>query len=86
MLKELMNTMIEVKNLKLDNNLVYFSYKSDLDDYFKDLTYNIKTDEIIESEEEISNSKLNCIYHAIKEIKEQIKNNNLQKEFKKIWY
>lgn len=78
--------MIEVKNLKLDNNLVYFSYKSDLDDYFKDLTYNIKTDEIIESEEEISNSKLNCIYHAIKEIKEQIKNNNLQKEFKKIWY
>lgn len=86
MQKELMNTMIEVKNLRLDNNLVYFSYKSDLDDYFKDLTYNIKTDEIVESEEEISNSKLSCIYHAIKEIKEQIKNNNLQKEFKKIWY
>lgn len=78
--------MIEVKNLKLDNNLVYFSYKSDLDDCFKDITYNIKTDEIVESEEEISNSKLNCIYHAIKEIKEQIRNNNLQEEFKRTWY
>lgn len=78
--------MIEVKNLRLDNNLVYFSYKSDLDEEFKGLTYNIKTDEIIESEEEISNFKLNCIYHAIKEIKEQIKSNKLKKEFKKIWY
>ena len=78
--------MIEVRNLRLDDNLVYFSYKSDLDDEFKDLTYNIKTDEIVESEEEISDTKLNCIYHAIKEIKEQSKNNNLKKEFEKIWY
>lgn len=78
--------MIEVKNLRLDNNLVYFKYKSDLDNYFKDLTYNIKTDEIVESEEEISNSELNCIYHAIKEIKKQIKDNDLKNEFKKIWY
>lgn len=78
--------MIEVKNLKIDNNLAFFDYRSDLDDNFKKMTYNIKTDEIIESEEEMSNSKLNCIYHAIKEIKEQIKSNNLQSEFIKIWY
>ncbi len=77
--------MIEVRNLKLDDNLVCFSYKSDLDDDFKELTYNIKADEIVESEE-IRDTKLNCIYHAIKEIKEQIKNNNLKNEFDKIWY
>ncbi len=78
--------MIEVKNLRLDNDLVYFSYKSDLDDCFKDLTYNIKTDEIVESKEEISDVKLNCIYHAINEIKTQIKSNKLKKEFYTMWY
>ena len=38
--------------------IVYFNYKSDLDDDFKSATYNLKTNEIIESSvEHISSTR-----------------------------
>ena len=76
--------MIEVKNLKLEDNIVQFSYKTELNDFYKTIKYNIKTDEY--EPVDIDEYELKCIYHAIKEIKRKIKNNELIDKFIKIWY
>ena len=78
--------MIEVKKVNIDNNIVSFEYKTDLDDTYKNITYNLETDEIIKSDDKISDIRLNYIFHAIKEIKRRIKEKNIKTDLTVLWY
>ena len=79
--------MIEAKNIKLENDILSFEYKSGLDKDYESLSFNIKTDEIVSSSIEMTSNREGLLRtKLIKKLLNQIENNNLKEEYTNIWY
>ena len=80
--------MIEAKNIKLDNEIVSLEYKSDLDDKFQKLIFNIKDFKIIETSiKENTQVRNYMLYsHLMKPIVKLIEEGKLKDTFQNTWY
>lgn len=77
--------MIEAKNIIVDNNLISLEYKYNDDGFYK-LTYDIKKEEVIETEDVDFESKDVFIYrHLIIPLLKQIEGGKVDKTFFSMW-
>lgn len=80
--------MIEAKNIKVDGKLISLDYKSDLDESYQKLVFNVDTFEVIETSiNENSQVRNYMLYsHLMKPLVEKLKDNKLSDSFEEIWY
>lgn len=80
--------MIEAKDIKVDGNLISLNYKSDLDDSYQKLIFNIDTYEVVETSiNENTQVRNYMLYaHLMKPLVEKLKENKLSDTFVNIWY
>lgn len=78
--------MIEAKNIEMNGNLISLEYKTDIDDNYEKLTFDINTLEIKETSILIDNFRNNILYsHLMKPLIKLIENSKLESEFRNIW-
>lgn len=79
--------MIDAKNIELKNNSISLEYKTDIDNRYEKLAFDIDTLEIKETSILINEFRSNILYsHLMKPLVKLVKNNKLESEFRNIWY
>lgn len=79
--------MIDAKNIELKNNLISLEYKTDVDNRYEKLTFDIDTLEIKETSILINEFRSNILYsHLMKPLVKLVKNNKLENEYRNTWF
>ena len=84
-----MNIMVYLENIKKENDLMYCDYYREVDYINKDnvkpfkLTYNYKSQEIINSSEAIMSA---YTYHAARKLQRLSSMDNIPSSAKEMWY
>ena len=79
--------MIEAKNIEMNGNLISLEYKTDIDNNYEKLTFDVNTLEIKETSILINKFRSDILYsHLMKPLVKSAKSNKLKKEFRNTWF
>lgn len=79
--------MIEAKNIEMNDNLISLEYKTDIDNNYEKLTFDVNTLEIKETFILINKFRSDILYsHLMKHLVKSAKSNKLKKEFRNTWF